>query len=326
MPPTPWLQILVLLGAGFLLLAKGAGWLVSGSTQVARRLGLSVLFVGLTVVAFGTSAPEIVVSSLAAFRGQGGMSLGNVLGSNVANIGLVLGSCAIVLPRVLETHLSHRELFWLFASVLILGWVISDGAIERIEGAFLLLMFFVFNAHLMITARDHGPPTEALEEKPWPWFWVLVGVVSVSLGAKLTIDGAVAGATRLGIPDQVVGLTVLAVGTSLPELAAGLSSAFKGESEISLGNVVGSNVFNLLAAIGLVAVIRPLTPATFGDRAPALEGAFQEAKTLDLPLVLAFSLAMVLLPRLARERGRTCGFLLLAGYAGYVAWLYVTRG
>lgn len=323
--PEHWPSILLFLGAGFVLLAKGADWLVGGSAQVARRFDVKPIFVGLTVVAFGTSVPEIVVSTLAAVRGEGGMSIGNILGSNIANIGLVLGACALILPRVLESHVSHREIFWLFASVIVLGMVSLDGALDRMDGLLLLFLFVAFNVHLLVTARDPGPPTETLMETPRPWLWIAVGILSVALGARLVVDGASAGAARLGVPDAVIGLTILAVGTSLPELAAGVSSALRGDSEISLGNVIGSNVFNVLAALGLVCVIHPLDPATMDEGGEELRGALAAAVRIDLPLVLVFSLAMVLLPRLTVGRGRLSGFALFLGYVVYVAWLYAFR-
>lgn len=325
--PTPehWLHILLLLAVGFVLLAKGADWLVGGSAQVARRFDVKPIYVGLTVVAFGTSVPEIVVSTLAALRGEGGMSIGNILGSNVANIGLVLGACALILPRVLESRVSHRETFWLFAAVLVLGAVALDGAIDRMDGALLLFLFVAFNGHMLATARDPGPPTEGLMETPRPWLWIVLGIASVAIGARLVVDGASAGASRLGVPDAVIGLTILAVGTSLPELAAGVSSALRGESDISLGNVVGSNVFNVLAALGLVCVIHPLDPSTMAEDGAELRRAIAETVHIDVPIVLGFSLAMVLLPRLLPGRGRLSGAMLFLAYFVYVTWLYAFR-
>ncbi len=326
---TSWFWIAMYLACGFVLLAKGADWLVGGSSQVARRLGVSVLVVGLTVVAFGTSAPEIVVSGLAAWEGKADISLGNVLGSNIANIGLVLGACALVLPQVLEKRLASRELLWLFLSLAILWWIAHDGAILRIEAAFLLMAFVIYNGHLFATARQDVSPLEGatLEIKPYPWLYILVGIVGVSAGAKLVVMGAEGGALRLGVPASVVGLTVVSIGTSLPELAAGLGGALKGESDISLGNVVGSNVFNLLAVIGIVGLLQPLDPAVFPpDGADELHNAFASALGEDLWVVLAFSLAAALLPFAPGARqGRLKGALLLVAYLAYVGWLYASR-
>ncbi len=334
MPHEPhWLIVLVYLAGGFLLLAKGADWLVTGSSQVARRLGISTLIIALTVVAFGTSAPEIVVSSLAAWQGLVDLSLGNVLGSNIANIGLVLGACALVLPRVLEARLALREIAWLIASLGILWAVAGDRSITRADAVLLLGAFFVYNFHLFLGAKR-----EALEkgaeavlpvagESRFPGLWVVVGILSISVGAKLVLDGSIAGASKLGIPESVVGLTIVAVGTSLPELAAGLGGAFKGESDISLGNVVGSNVFNLLGVIGIVGLIQPLDPSHHNVENPAgLTAAFDSALREDVWVVLAFSLCAIALPFLGGARaGRAKGAFLLVSYVAYNVWLFRSR-
>jgi len=328
MPSEPsWLMVLVQLGAGFLLLFKGADWMVDGSSSVARRLGVSTLVIGLTIVALGTSAPEVVVSTLAALDGNADLSLGNVLGSNVANIGLVLGTCAIVLPSVLEGRLALRELFWLFASLAIFWWAARDLAITSAESGAMLGAFAIYNLSLIFARRapaQERPP----EGSPWkPLGIAVVGIAAIAFGAKLVVDGAVGGAARLGLPNSVVGLTMVAIGTSLPELAAGLGAAFKGEKDISIGNVVGSNVFNVLAVIGIVGLIQPLDPEHFKpERAENLSQAFRWAIREDLWVVLGFSLAAALLPFVAPGRyGRAKGCVLLSGYVGYVIWLCTTR-
>ena len=328
MPSEPaWLMILVYLGAGFLLLAKGADVLVGASSQIARRIGISTLVVGLTIVAFGTSAPEIVVSALAASEGKVDLSLGNVLGSNVANIGLVLGACAVVLPRIMESRIPPREVFWLFASLGLLWFVSYDRVIDRLEGMFLLFACLVYLAHVLMTAREGGVVVEATPRYKLPWLWSLAAITAVSIGAKLVVVGAEEGALALGIPQSVIGLTIVAIGTSLPELAAGLGGAVKGESDISLGNVVGSNVFNLMAVVGIVSVIVPFDPGDDRVQDPdALAAAFDLALSEDLWVVLGFSLAAVFLPWFGPGRlGRAKGALLLLAYAIYTAWLYTSR-
>lgn len=336
-----WLLLGIYLVAGFVLLAKGADWLVGGSAGLARRLGISSLAIGLTVVAWGTSAPELVVSVLAALEGQAAISLGNVLGSNIANIGLVLGACALVLPRVLEGKLSGRDLFWLFASVGALWWACSDGDLSRLDAVLLLLLFAVYNVVLWRGARrfDDGSAAAAgagagagagaaeaevgataAVKGMHPALLAFIGVVVVSVGAKLVVVGAEGGALRLGIDARIVGLTVVAVGTSLPELAAGLGSAFRGESDISLGNVLGSNVFNVIAVLGLVGIVSPLTPDNTRDEAAReqLELAFRGALANDFPYVMAFSVAFALLPWLGGARyGRLKGGALILAYAWY---------
>jgi len=317
--PMSWTWIAVCLVVGFVLLARGADWLVDGGTALARRIGISTLVVGLTVVAWGTSMPELVVSSLAAWQGDAGISIGNVLGSNIANIGLVLGASAVVLPGVLQQSMRPREVFWLLASLAVLWWFSRDAALTRAEAFALLGVFLAHNLHLWVTARAAGraaeEPSEA-EPVRAPGLRVIAGIAAISIGAYLVVRGAEAGALHLGVNELVVGLTVVAVGTSLPELAAGLGGAFKGETGISLGNVVGSNVFNLLAVLGVVGVLQPLVPGDGPD--DALRGSFESALHIDFPMVLAFSVGALVLPWLPGG-GRLKGAVLLLGFAAYTA-------
>ena len=313
----PWTLIGVYLVVGFAFLAKGADWLVDGGSSIARKAGVSTLIVGLTVVAWGTSMPEVVVSSMAAWQGDTSISIGNVLGSNIANIGLVLGASALVLPRVMEQALRPREFFWLIASLGTLWWICRDSAITQNDAFVLLGIFALHNLHLWLTSRESGFLTDDatdIESVSYPVPKLLVGIIMISSGAYLVVEGAVAGAYRVGMNEMVVGLTVVAIGTSLPELAAGLGSAFKGESDISLGNVVGSNVFNLLAVLGIVGVIQPLVPT--GEEGDALGASFGEALAVDFPMVLGFSLAVAVLPFLPGG-GRLKGGLLLSAFIVY---------
>ncbi len=322
-----WLLILTYLIAGFVLLWRGADWLVAGSTLIARRFGISTLVVGLTVVAFGTSAPEIIVSGLAASEGKVDLSLGNVLGSNIANIGLVLGTCAVILPRIMETRLHLREVLWLFLSLGAFYFVARDGSITRTEGGLLLGAFAVYNLHVLTTAGADLTPDDVDVDKlrrRHPWAWTLLGIISILVAAKLVVMGAEDGALRLGVPKSVVGLTVVAIGTSLPELAAGVGGAVRGQSDISLGNVVGSNVFNLMAVIGIVSLIQPISPDALPAAASEIRHAFDLAMQEDVWVVLGFSLAAVLLPRFGGG-GRAKGILLLASYVSYSIWLFATR-
>ena len=313
-----WTLIAVYLVAGFVFLAKGADWLVDGGTAIARKAGVSTLVVGLTVVAWGTSTPEVVVSTLAAWQGDTSISIGNVLGSNIANIGLVLGASALVLPKVMEQTMRGRELFWLLASLGSLWWICSDSAITRTDALILLGIFLLHNLHLWLSTRSAGRLTEGPGAAPpasFPVPRLIVGVLVISTGAYLVVEGAVAGAYRFGMDELTVGLTVVAIGTSLPELAAGLGGAFKGESDISIGNVVGSNVFNLLAVLGIVGLVKPLVPGPAAD--DALRHSFASALEVEFPMVLAFSLAATLLPLLPGG-GRLKGFLLFISFAIYI--------
>jgi len=330
-PPVPledptWLTVSLLLVAGFMLLAKGADWLVTGASAVARRVGVSTLAIGLTVVAWGTSAPEVVVSSVAAWQGASAISLGNVLGSNIANIGLVMGTCAIVMPKVLESRLGRRDTVWLFGSLAGLWLVCADGALTRLDAGLLLILFAIYNGVLWITARRDGVPSAEFETSSTKsTVLTIVGMVGVAVGAWAMVEGAKAGAVKLDVNERIIGLTVVAVGTSLPELAAGLGSAFKGEAEISIGNVVGSNVFNVLAVLGIVGLVRPLTADSMEDEAGRAElaAAFEGALSTDLWIVLGFSVAAIALPAIGGARmGRVKGAVLLGAYSIYTWYLF----
>lgn len=328
-----WLVDLGLLALGCLALARGADWLVSGSSELAQRLGVSALVIGLTVVAWGTSAPEVVVAGRAAFESKGDLVMGSVLGSNVANIGLVLGACALVLPAILARPMPPREAGWLLVSLAGLWWACADRHVGRGDGALLLALFALNYLHLAwgvrrgrvalaILARAQAEAAGAPAEAPpaatgRPGWRVLAGAVVVCVGAELVVRGAGGAALRLGITERVVALTLVAFGTSLPEFSAGLASALKGQREIGLGNVVGSNVFNVLAVVGIAALVRPVGGGGEVDRAMA------SALAVDFPVTLAFSLAVIALPALLpRDGGRLAAALLLAGYLGYVAYLF----
>jgi cation:H+ antiporter len=318
-------EILLLL-FGFYFLAKGSDWLVAGSSTIADRMGVRPLIIGLTVVAWGTSAPEVVVSSLAAVDGNPGMAMGNVLGSNVANIGLVLGISALILPGVLHRALGGREAFWLLASVGVFWWRTADLELSRVDGGVLLACVTAYNLQLLWEARQLsvGADPELRIGRTWlerrPRVSAILGAIVIAAAAWATIEGAEGLARRAGLSNLVIGLTVLAVGTSLPELAAGVSGALKGHVDISIGNVVGSNVFNVLGVVGVVALIRP-----FGGAAePVVQDALRHNLVVDFPIVLGFSLGAILITAFGGERGgRAKALLLLAAYSGYTAYLFL---
>lgn len=319
-----WTGIGACLALGFFMLAMGANWLVDGSSFIARRVGVSTLAIGLTVVAWGTSAPEVVVSANAALAGRTSISLGNVLGSNMANIGLVMGCSGLVLPSVLQKSLNFRDLFWFFGSLALLWGVSADHQITRTEASMLLGSFAAYTFHVWWTGRSTGMGAESHEDFGTksirhPWLLTLLGFTVILIGAEASIRGAVAGSLRLGMSERVVGLTIVAVGTSLPEFAAGLGGAFKGESDISIGNVVGSNVFNVLAVLGIIGLIHPLVPD--GENSE-LADAFANAVPADFLWVLGFSLAAVCLPLLRLGKlTRFKGLVLVGAYAYYIARL-----
>ncbi|MEX1025867.1 MAG: calcium/sodium antiporter [Planctomycetota bacterium] len=329
MSPQSWFWIVGYLIVGFVLLSKGADWLVLGGASLARRLGVSALVVGLTVIACGTSAPEFVVSAFAAKQGHVELSLGNVLGSNVCNLALVLGGAAVILPGILQARLASREIFWTLFAVGFVWWLASDRALTRVEGSLCLLAFVGYNVQLAFSARVPVLAEDAAAEKAVrrSVFELIAGIVAISLGAKLVLDGAVAGAGILGMPESVVGLTVVALGTSLPEVAAGWKGAYHGHADISIGNVVGSNVFNLLGVLGLVAVLQPLDPSDPAIADPAgMVRAFDDALREDFFVVAGVTLLVLAITGLGRGRaGRLKGALLLSVYVGYNVWLVVSR-
>lgn len=316
----PWPQILLYLALGFFLLDRGADWLVHGGSRLARLAGLSPFVVGITVVAWGTSLPEVVVSGLAAARGYPEMALGNIVGSNIANIGLVLGVSGLILPIIVQGRLPLRDGAWLLGSLGVLAWVLSDGAVTYPEAAAMLLLMGAYTLQALRSARTTHPPAAVDEDDRHPVVHVVAGMLGISAGAWLVTTGGAEGALRLGVPGRVVGLTVFAVGTSLPELVTSIKGALRGECEIALGNVVGSNVFNSLAVLGVVGLIKPFSAGPVGGEA---HQGFEKVLQVDLPVAAAFSVALLLLPRLAGgRRARPAALFLLLAVLGYFSWLF----
>jgi cation:H+ antiporter len=253
--------------AGLSLLVWGADRFVHGAAATARNLGIAPLLIGLTVVAFATSAPEILVSVVAATQKQPGLAIGNALGSNIVNIGLVLGVTALVRPIRLESATLRREMPALLAVTLLTVSLFLDAYLSRIDGIVLLtglviVMFWLARLGLASAAND---PIRQDYEAEIPSdvsmtmsvVWLIVGLGTLLFGAELLVSGAIGVATQLGVSEVVIGILVVALGTSLPELAVSLASALKGEYGLAIGNIVGSNIFNLLAVIGVAATIEP---------------------------------------------------------------------
>ena len=315
----------VLLLIGFFFLAKGADALVEGGASLATRLGVDPWVVGLTVVAWGTSLPEVVVSSLAAWDGQPGVALDNVLGSNVANAGLVLGTVGLILPRALVGRLSLRESLPLLLSLAGLYHVLGDGVVTRLEGGVMLAVFVAYTLELILfrgRGEESAPAEVEAEDAPvsHPWLRVILGALAILAGARFVLGGAEGIAAALGLKDGVVGLLILALGTSLPELAAGVVSARKGHTEIGLGNIVGSNVFNTLAVVGVASLVAPFggPGADSGSWAADVERSLGR----DFPVNVAFSLVLVLGPVIFRGRAaRLRAGLMLSGWLAFVLWI-----
>ena len=260
------LNIVEVIG-GLVLLIWGADRFVHGAAAAARNLGVAPLLIGLTIVAFATSAPEILVSIVAASRGEPDLAFGNAIGSNIANIGLVLGSVAIIRPIELRSATLRREMPALLAVSLLTVSLFLDTFLSRIDGFVMLtglVIVMIWLARLGMRSAATDPMAEDYEaEIPRhvsmvaAVIWLLVGLGTLLVGAELLVEGAIEIARSLGVSEVVIGITLVAIGTSLPELAVSLVSALKGEYGLAIGNIVGSNIFNLLAVIGIAAAIEP---------------------------------------------------------------------
>ena len=260
-----------LLVVGFVLLVKGADWLVSGSSTLARRMGVSELVVGLTVVAFGTSAPELFVNIFASAQGNTGIAIGNVLGSNIFNALLILGVASVIYPLAVTKGTVWKEIPFSLLAVLVLGALANDALFDnaessclgRIDGFVFIAFFLIFLYYITSIARVSGQSTcEGAGKAPGRLatqvVMVVGGIATLVTGGKLVVDGAVNIATRMGISESLIGLTVVAAGTSLPELATSVVAAMRKKPDIAIGNVVGSNIFNIFLILGISTLIRPL--------------------------------------------------------------------
>jgi cation:H+ antiporter len=302
---------------GVALLYGGAEGLVRGSASLALRLGLSPLVVGLTVVAFGTSAPELVVSLRAALGGQSAISVGNVVGSNICNVGLILGLSALIIPVATSSRVVRIDIPVMLGLTGLTIFVLASGTIGRLEGGLLtalLVGYIIFTIRLAHRAPDDPLAGEfgeivRLSKRGLALdiFLVVAGGVLLVLGARFFVDGAVTVARAFGWSEAVIGLTIVAIGTSLPELATSVVAALKKESDIAVGNIVGSNVFNLLGILGLTALVTPLSAAGLS--------------AVDLAVMAAFSLVLWVFAFFGRRISRLQGAFLLGGYVAYLSWL-----
>jgi cation:H+ antiporter len=315
----------LLLGLGLLLLVGGGEALVRGATGLARGLGVSPLVIGLTVVAFGTSAPELAVNLMAALEGRGDISFGNVIGSNLANIGLIVGCTALIRPILVDRVVIFREIPMMLlatAAAVVLAfdrWLSSGPDVyDRADGIVFLMLFCVFlyytvgdfvtqraNHHREALAGGSGARDPGALRRQIAL--TVAGLAALIVGGHVSVSAAVDLARTLGVPEVIIALTVLAIGTSLPELTASIVASLRGHVELAIGNVVGSNIFNLLFVAGLTATLRPI---------PVPAGGF-----LDLWVLAALSLILITvsLTRL-RHIVRTEAALLLLCYLGYLAW------
>jgi len=304
----------VFIALGTLLLYFGGNLLVDNAGALARSWGVSSLVIGLTIVSFGTSAPELAASVTAALNGSPELALGNVIGSNIANIALILSVAALIYPLATQKPFLRRELPVMIGSAALLPLLLRDGVLGRAEGSLLLALLGVYLWTLL--RRREVPQTgsdEPDKKSNFPWLSVLGATLGLGLlvgGAQLLVSGATSLARGFGVPEFVIGLTLVAVGTSLPELAASGIAASRRESDIALGNVVGSNIFNVLFILGVTALVRPIRVSY---------------SVVSTELWLMVGLSLLLLPLLITglRLGRREGGVLLTLYLGYVVYLYL---
>lgn len=311
------------LSVGFVLLMLSADRFVHGAGAVARNLGVSPLIIGLTIVAFGTSAPEILVSGISAWQGKPGLGVGNAIGSNIANIGLVIGVTAILFPMVVRSDTMRREFPILFAIMLLVVVLLVDGTLSFADGVVLMIGMIVLIYWLIslgLRTRKNDPLAQEYEEevaKEMPmniaWLWLLGGLAVLLASSHLVVWAAVGIAKQAGISDLIIGLTIVAIGTSLPELATTVMSAIKKEHDIAIGTILGSNMFNLLIVLSLPGLLSPHTLDS-------------NVVTRDLVVMVALTLALFAMSFVFGQKSnisRWKGAILLAAFVAYQWNLYV---
>ncbi|NRH27282.1 MULTISPECIES: calcium/sodium antiporter [Pseudomonas] len=317
------LMTFVYLIAGLVLLVGGAEVLVRGAAKLAAQFGIPPLVIGLTVVAFGTSAPETAVSVQAAMNGSGDLAIGNVVGSNIANVLLVLGATALIAPLIVSRQLIRMDVPLMIGASLLTFGLAWDGELSKIDGAILFTGIVAYTFFLIRSNRNSldEPDDEFAAEfglnepaKPYAWLinlvLIVVGLVLLVGGSHFLVEGAVTLARALGLSELVIGLTVIAIGTSLPELATSILAAFKGERDIAVGNIVGSNLFNLLSVLGLAALVSP-SPISVSPNALAF----------DFPVMIAVAVACLPIFFTGYRINRWEGLLFLAYYGAYTLYL-----
>jgi cation:H+ antiporter len=318
--------VYILFILGFILLLKGADVLVKGSVSLARRYHISEMVVGLTIVSFGTSMPELVVNIIASFQGKSDMAIGNIFGSNISNVLLILGMSAVIIPLPIHRNTVFSEIPFMLVATLLVGFLANASLfssstelyISRADGLIILFFFVLFMAYTFSVARNNKEEyiAEEMQEKISslkPTAYIIIGLVALFLGGKWVVDGAVHIAGLLGMSESFIGLTVVAIGTSLPELVTSMVAASRKNIDIAVGNVIGSNIFNLLWILGISAIIKPLR--------------FEVISNSDI-LVMIFSSTLIILAmsfNRKRSIGRLSGIIFVLFYVAYIIYL-IKRG
>jgi len=312
---------IILLIIGFAFLIKGADFLVDGASSIARRLQISDLVIGLTVVAFGTSTPELFVNIIASIRGDAGIAVGNILGSNIANILLILGISSIIFPLSVTKGTVWKEIPLSLLAALLSGILVNDqlidrkgfSALTRIDGLVLISFFIIFLYYSFSIAKRVEGMEEYVPSKEYGFLksslLIIIGLLGLAVGGKWIVDGAVYIASALRVSQSLIGVTVVAVGTSLPELATSAVAAHKKNAEIAVGNVVGSNIFNIFWVLGLSSLIKPIP--------------FQVRNNIDITVVILSSVLLFVTMFTGKKRllDRWEGMVFVILYASYIAFL-----
>lgn len=310
------LTSIFLLALGFLILIKGADWFVDGASGIATKLGIPQIVIGLTIVAMGTSAPEAAVSVAAAFSGNAGITIGNVIGSNILNVLLILGITSVIVKVPVQKSTLKIDIpFMLGVTVLTLLLGYRDGIINFTDGIILWIIFIVYLGYLFKISKDDNSDevhVDDLKSTELPPLWkqliaLVVGLVCIVYGSDMTVENATVIAKILGMDDRLIGLTIIAFGTSLPELVTSATAALKGNADIAIGNIVGSNIFNLLFVVGTSALIIPI--------------AFAPAFIVDFIISISAGILLVLGVAKTGALERKLGLTMLLGYAVYFAYL-----
>jgi len=315
---TELLMIALYITGGLVLLYFGADWLVQGAVTLALHLGLSPLIVGLTVVALGTSVPEALVSVQAAIGHQGGIALGNVIGSNILNIALILGLSAFFNPLKVDSHLVKADVPLLAGATFMLVVLLEDFHISRMEGAFLLLCIVGYVAGNIMTVKRTSPEENKIEGVEVPedhsknlWrdiSFLFIGLIALAFGSNFLVTGAVDLARIFGLSEALIGLTIVSIGTGTPEMATALMAAYRKRSDLAIGNAVGSNLFNIMFVLGIAALVAPL------------DG--NGISSVDLYVMLGVTILLLPTVWTGRILDRKEGFLFLAIYVGYLYHLW----
>lgn len=303
---------MLLLIVGFVMLVKGADWFVEGVAGIAEKFGIPQLVIGLTIVAMGTSAPEAAVSITSAIKGNAGITIGNIVGSNILNILIILGLTAVITNVAVQKSTIRYEIpFMLIITLVLLVQGMTGNEISLVEGIILWALFLVYMVYLFRMAKNQKE--DVANEKSQPvWKLLLMGIVGAVLvvwGADVTVNAASAIARMFGMSDRLIGLTIVALGTSLPELVTSVTAARKGKADIAIGNIVGSNIFNILFVVGTTAIVTPVI--------------FEANFVIDTLVALAAGVILWLGVFKNKELRRPAGIVMLLAYAGYFVYLII---